>query len=108
MAKNRLTKKQELILRLLDQLARQTGLRISYGQLRFAGLKLKGGQCLYRGRKWLVIDRQESFEGQVELFREALTRLDLTGLDIPPELQGYIAQRQVESLTTGSVSDNVS
>jgi hypothetical protein len=87
MAKSRATKKQEHILREFDKLARRLGLRVSYGNLRFAGLKLKGGQCLFKGEKWVVIDRQQPYEDQLDVFREAVIQFDLTGEEILPELK---------------------
>lgn len=92
MTQARLTKKQEKLLRLLERLARRSGLRVSYGHLRFAGLKLKGGLCSFRGQKWLVIDRRETFDDQLELFRVALSQIELPELDIPEELQGFFDQ----------------
>ena len=90
MAKSRVTKKQEHILRELDKLARRLGLRVSYGNLRFAGLKLKGGQCLFKGEKWVVVDRKQPYEDQLDVFREAIVQFDLSSLEILPELVGLL------------------
>ena len=90
MAKSRLTKKQEHILREFDRLARRLGLRVSYGNLRFAGLKLKGGQCLFKGEKWVVVDRHQPYEDQLDVFREAIIQFDLSDKDILPELKNIL------------------
>jgi hypothetical protein len=84
------TKKQQETIRQLEKLARQVGLRVSWGKLRFAGLKLKGGQCLFKGEKWLVLDRAQPYEDQLDSFREALRECDLTGREVPPELTGLL------------------
>lgn len=86
MAAGRITKKQKSSLQELEKLARKLGLKVSYGKLRFAGLKLKGGQCIYRGEKWLVMDRNQPFDEQVDLYREAFKEFDLTSEEISPDL----------------------
>ena len=86
MAGPKFSKKQKAALSELEKLARRLGLRISYGRLRFAGLKLKSGQCLFRGEKWLVMDRKQPFEDQLEVFKDALSQFDLKGTDLSPEV----------------------
>ncbi|MFH1091512.1 MAG: hypothetical protein V1742_08070 [Pseudomonadota bacterium] len=88
----RITKKQQEVLRQLDKVARDLGLRLSYGDLKFAGLKLKSGQCLFKGEKWLVLDRQQPYEEQLETFREALTGFDLYTREIPDDIRKLIQQ----------------
>ena len=90
MAASRITKKQAHTLKLLEKLAKRVGLRVSYGKLQYAGLKLKGGQCLFRGEKWLIIDRRHSFDDQVDLFRDALREYDLSQEDVPREIHGLL------------------
>jgi hypothetical protein len=84
------TKKQQETIRQLEKLAKQVGLRVSWGKLRFAGLKLKGGQCLFKGEKWLVLDRAQPYEDQLDSFREALQEFDLSGREVPPELTNLL------------------
>lgn len=67
------SKKQQEILKTLESAARQTGLKVSAGQLRFAGLRLKGGSCFLRGRRWLVLDKSQPFEDLLDIYREALS-----------------------------------
>ncbi|MDL2226907.1 hypothetical protein LJB86_04555, partial [Deltaproteobacteria bacterium OttesenSCG-928-M10] len=59
------SKKQQEILKTLENAARRTGLKVSAGQLRFAGLRLKGGSCFLRGHQWLVLDKSQPFEDLV-------------------------------------------
>ena len=91
MARKKLTQKQQNTIRELERMARNLGLKISYGNLRFAGLKLKSGQCLFKGEPWLVMDRKQPFDEQVEVFREALVQFDLSGQDVPPEISRLLA-----------------
>jgi len=71
------SKKQKVILEVLEDAARRAGLKISTGRLRYAGLKLKGGSCLLRGRRWLIMDRAQPFEDLLEIFRQALSPEEL-------------------------------
>ncbi|MEW5723841.1 MAG: hypothetical protein AB1896_12085 [Thermodesulfobacteriota bacterium] len=91
MAGARITRKQKETLKELDKLARRLGLRVSYGQLRFGGLRLKGGQCLFRGERWVVLDRGQPYEDQLDVFREALGGLDLQTEEVPPGLRVLLA-----------------
>jgi len=88
-----LSKKQKAILEALEAAAKRAGLKISTGPLRYAGLKLKGGSCLFRDRRWLIMDRAQPFDDLVEIFRQALSPEELAeaglsrdGLSLtPPE-----------------------
>jgi hypothetical protein len=71
------SKKQKVILEVLEDAARRAGLTVSIGRLRYAGLKLKGGSCLLRGRRWLIMDRTQPFEDLLEIFRQVLTPEEL-------------------------------
>ena len=86
MSRAKVVKKQEETLRELERLARKVGLRVAYGDMKFAGLKLRSGHCLFKGERWLVLDRKQSFEDKLELFSDALGEFDLTGEELPPEL----------------------
>ena len=87
MAAGKYTKKQREILSELEKLAKSLGMRVSFGNLKFAGLKLKGGHCRLKDEQWLVVDRRQAFEEQVETFREALSQFDLKEEDTPPALK---------------------
>ncbi len=90
MARGKITKKQQQTLRELEKLARGLGIKVSYGRLKFAGLKLKGGECLFKGEKWVVMDRKQPFEDQLEVFRTAINQFDLTEENIPALLKGIL------------------
>ncbi|MDR1545469.1 MAG: hypothetical protein LBU12_01870 [Deltaproteobacteria bacterium] len=47
-------------------------MRVSSGRLIYAGLRLKSGQCSLHDEPWLVVDRFQPFEDQLEIFRRAL------------------------------------
>lgn len=80
------TRKQLEILKALEGAARRQGLKVSAGQLRFAGLKLKGGSCLLRGRQWLILDKSQPFDDLVELYRQVLPAGELVECGLPPDL----------------------
>jgi hypothetical protein len=71
------SKKQKAILEVLEDAARRAGLTISTGRLRYAGLKLKGGSCLLRGRRWLIMDRAQPFDDLLDIFRQVLSPEEL-------------------------------
>ncbi|MDR2935043.1 MAG: hypothetical protein LBV70_04085 [Candidatus Adiutrix sp.] len=71
------SKKQQAILEGLEAAARRAGLTVSTGRLRYAGLKLKGGSCLLKGRRWLIMDRAQPFDDLLEIFRQALSPEEL-------------------------------
>ena len=78
------TKKQQEILKIMESSARRLGLKVSSGQLRFAGLKLRGGSCLLRGRQWLILDRSQSFDDLVDIYRQVLSISELEKCDLEP------------------------
>lgn len=80
------TKKQREILEALETAARRVGLKVSAGQLRFAGLKLKGGSCRLHDRRWLILDRAQPFDDLVDIYRQALTPADLAASGLSDEL----------------------
>ncbi|MFH1135899.1 MAG: hypothetical protein V1816_07415 [Pseudomonadota bacterium] len=89
MVPGKFTKKQRDALGELEKLAKRLGMRVSFGNLKFAGLNLKGGHCRLKEEKWLVVDRRRSFEEQVDIFREALGQFELSEEDTPPVLKRF-------------------
>lgn len=85
------SKKQEEVLKALESAARRLGLKVSVGQLRVAGLRLKGGNCLLRGRKWIILDRHQPFDELVDIYRQVLCLDDLAGLNLPAELWALLS-----------------
>lgn len=87
MARADITRKQKEILKELEELSKKLGYKVSYGKLRFGGLRLRGGQCLFKGDVWLVMDRAQPFEDRLEVFRNALEGADLEGQEISDGLR---------------------
>jgi hypothetical protein len=77
MAPNNHIKKLTSLLAELEKLIKKLGLKVSSGKLVFAGLKLKGGQCLLRRDNWLILDRLQPLEDQLEVYRNALKSLEI-------------------------------
>jgi len=86
MSAKKSTKKQQDLLGELEKLAARKGLRISYGDMKFAGLRLKSGQCLFKGEPWVVLSRQDALEEKLALIGEALMQFDLSGEELRPDL----------------------
>lgn len=91
------TKKQSAILKALEGAARRQGLKVSVGQLRFAGLKLKGGNCLLREKQWLILDKSQPFDDLVELYRQVLPAEELVECGLPPDLLSQAPPRAEET-----------
>lgn len=85
------SKKQREVLHALETAARRTGLKVSAGQLRFAGLKLKSGSCLLRGKQWLILDKNQPFDDLVDLYRQVLTPTELADCGLPGETLELLA-----------------
>lgn len=85
----------------LETAARRLGLKVSSGQLRFAGLKLRGGSCLLRGRQWLILDRSQSFDDLVDIYRQALSLNELERCGLEPEVMEIIAPYLPREAETG-------
>ena len=52
------------------------GVHLGYEKLQFAGLRLKSGLCLFKGRYHLYIDRYKNTAAKVEMLQNALAELD--------------------------------
>jgi len=74
----------------LEGLARRLGLEVSYGDMKFAGLRLKSGQCLFKGQPWLILDRKQGFEEKLELFVQALAGFDLSHEEISADISALL------------------
>ena len=76
------------------------GLKVSSGQLRFAGLKLRGGSCLLRGRQWLILDRSQSFDDLVDIYRQVLSLSEVEKCGLEPDtvelLSPYLPRTAVD------------
>jgi hypothetical protein len=101
----RISRKQREHLKELEQLARRTGLRVSYGDLRFGGLRLKGGQCLFRGERWLVLDRKWPYDDQLDLFLAALALMDIPQDGLSPDLTKLLQRRSIFTQEKGASMD---
>ena len=77
------SKKQREVLQALEAAARRSGLKVSAGQLRFAGLKLRSGSCLLHGKQWLILDKNQPFDDLVEIYRQVLTTKELSACGLP-------------------------
>ncbi|MDR1049578.1 MAG: hypothetical protein LBP95_00560 [Deltaproteobacteria bacterium] len=106
-----LTKKQAASLAELEKLAKKLGLRVFFGKLVFAGIKLKGGNCLLREDSWVVVDRYQPYEDQAEVFRKALAGLEIdpaTAAACSAEVRAVIGLSGGPASGSGRVSGSAS
>ncbi len=87
------TKKEAEALKALEQTARRIGLKVSVsaGQLRFAGLKLRGGSCLLRGNQWLILDKNQPFDELMDIYRQAISARELFAAGLSDELLAMLS-----------------
>lgn len=87
------TKKEAEALKALELLARRIGLKVSLsnGQLRFAGLRLKGGSCLLRGNKWLILDTNQPFDELIDIYRQAISTQDIFSAGLADDVLATLA-----------------
>ena len=95
------SRKQLEVLKALEAAAKRQGLKVSAGQLRFAGLRLKGGSCLLRGRQWLILDKNQPFDDLVDIYRQALTLSEVKGSGLAPEMVELLAPYLSDSASGG-------
>lgn len=79
------SKKQRDVLHALETAARRVGLKVSAGQLRFAGLKIRSGSCLLHGNKWLILDKNQPFEELLDIYRQVLSTQELIKCGLPDD-----------------------
>ncbi len=77
----------------LEKLARRNGLKLSVstGQLRFAGLKLRGGSCFLRGNQWLILDKNQPFDELMDIYRQAISARELFAAGLSDELLAMLS-----------------
>ncbi|MDR2367154.1 MAG: hypothetical protein LBF58_03450 [Deltaproteobacteria bacterium] len=92
-----LTKTQNQVIGELDKLAKKNGLKVSGGKLVYAGLRLRGGNCVLRRENWLVVDRLQPYEDQLDAYRRALSGFGL----MQGQLEGLSPQAR-EALARGA------
>ena len=95
------SKKQREVLQALEAAARRSGLKVSAGQLRFAGLKIRSGSCLLRGKTWLILDKTQPFDDLVDIYRQVLTTRELADSGLPEETLALLAPYLPETTPAG-------
>ncbi len=74
--------KPEALLRELEALARAVGFEVRTERGRF-----RGGACRVEARRMVVLNRLHPPEANVAVLAEALRRVDLDGLFVPPAVR---------------------
>jgi hypothetical protein len=83
----------------LERLAKAAGMRVSTGKLIYAGIKLTPGICSLRGETWLILDSGQSFDEQVDLYREAFSAIPFDHALIPGDLRNLVLAEEVDPFT---------
>jgi len=96
---------QKQILNELERLAARAGFRVSYGDMKFAGLRLKSGQCLFKGERWLVLGSKDRFEDKLDLFREAFKHAGFPRDELSPDLAEIITLPALQILDAEKETD---
>ncbi|MDR2339211.1 MAG: hypothetical protein LBF40_03630 [Deltaproteobacteria bacterium] len=83
----------------LEKLAKSLGIRVSKGKLFYAGLKLNPGRCSLRGETWLILDSNQPFDEQVDLYRELFQDMEFDESVIPEDLVDLLLAEEVNPFT---------
>lgn len=75
------------LLKELELLAMRLGIHIRYEQLTEA----RSGLCILNGRKYLIIDTQIRIEDKLTIFKNVLSKLDLSNIFIPPLVREFLS-----------------
>jgi len=96
--------------RLLESLveaARVVGVEVRSGPYRAAfpdGRAARGGMCMLRGRRVIVIDADTPLPDRIAVVAGALATLDLDGIELAPVVRATIGAHQKSVSTAASVT----
>ena len=82
------TQDKEYLLKMLEQLAGRLGIQIRYDRLSDS----KGGLCVLKGTRYLIIDAGTSPEDRIDLFKKVLSGYDLSAIYLPPAIREFLCR----------------
>lgn len=75
------------LLQALESLADQLGVRVAYADLSTEDLSPRGGMCILRGERMVIIERSLSPQGKANVLAEGLRVFDLDDRFLLPEVR---------------------
>jgi hypothetical protein len=79
--------KPEVVLELLENVADQLGIRVSYESLQTSAAMGHGGLCKVKGEFRVIVDRRASSEERVVTLATALARFDTSELELSEQVR---------------------
>jgi hypothetical protein len=74
----------------LEDIATRLGVELRYENLGYPGIRTEGGLCRLSGKPVILIDRRESRRKKIRILADALNRMDLEGIFIPPAIRNLL------------------
>jgi len=83
---------EENLLKQLEELAENIGIKIRYDKILKEGSFFFGGLCKIKGEDMIIINSRVSTEDKIDILAGALTSLDLSQVFIKPALREFLSQ----------------
>lgn len=87
--------KPEVVLELLENVADQLGVKVSYEAL--ATTVVHGGLCKVKGEYRIIVDKRATSEERVITLATALSTFDTTELELAPKVREILRQYEGSS-----------
>lgn len=82
------TQDKEYLLKMLEQITGRLGIQIRYDRLSDS----KGGLCVLKGTRFLIIDAGAPLEDRIDLFKKVLSGYDLSTIYLPPAIREFLGR----------------
>lgn len=86
--------KSEQLNELLENVATQLGVQVSYETLGVAGALGGGGLCKLRGQWRLIIDKKAAPNDRTPVLIDALAQFDTANFELPPKVREMLDARR--------------
>jgi hypothetical protein len=88
------------VLRELERLAHRLEVDVRFEAFD-RGATRRGGLCMVRGKRWIVVDSEAPVVEQIAVLESALGQLDLDAVFAPPLIRVRIERHRAEKPPTG-------
>ena len=78
---------EHVLLEHLEDIAHRLGVELRYENLAQSGFRSSGGYCKLSGKSMILLNRRDSRRRKIRVLAQALQRLDLEGIFIPPAVR---------------------
>lgn len=75
----------------LNDLANTLGVQVSEQNFRTAGIRVKSGYCIVKGKAHCIIDKHLKLSRKVEALAECLSRLDHESVYVVPAVRDFLS-----------------